>query len=90
LLRSGIIQSQVHIYEGTNLPGKIVQGILAVGMLIANSPAYNWKAVLMISKGILTEAMPPGGAPGLYRRRVRYSEIVHSGCAESIIGQIQD
>jgi hypothetical protein len=57
------------------LPGKRVEGILAVGL---------WNAVLMILKGILAEAMSPGGAPGLYRRRIRYSEIVHNGCAESI------
>ena len=62
------------------MPGKIVQGMLAVEMLIADSPTYDWKAVLVISKAILAEAMALRGAPGLYsfrgsRRRVRYSEI---------------
>jgi hypothetical protein len=71
------------------LAGKIGEGILAVEVLIANSPAYDWKAVLMISKAILAKAMPPGRAPGLdsfrrFRRRIRYSEIAHNGCAESI------
>jgi hypothetical protein len=41
------------------LLGKIVQGILPVEMLIANSPAYDQRAVLMIAKGILAEAIPP-------------------------------
>ena len=48
---------------------EIVQGMLAVEMLIANSPAYDGKAVLMISKDILAEAMPPRGTPGLYSFR---------------------
>ena len=68
---------------------EIVRRMLAVEMLIANSAAYDGKAILMIPKGILAEAMPPPGAPGLYsfrgsRRRIRYSEIAHNRCAQSI------
>jgi len=55
----------VDIHEGTNLLAKIGQGMLAVKMLVTNSPVYDWKAVLVISKAILAKAMPPGGAPGL-------------------------
>ena len=65
LARCGIIKSQVDIDEGANLPGKIGEGMLAVEMLVANSPAYDWKAVLMISQAILAKAMPPGRAPGV-------------------------
>ena len=78
------------------MPGKIVQGMFAVEKLVANSPGYDWKAaVLMISKGILAEAMPPRRGPGLYgfkssRRRMRYSEIAYSRCARSMLGQMQD
>ena len=69
--------------------GKIGEGMLAVDMLVSNSPAYDWKAVLMISQAILAKAMPPGRASGFYsfrrfRRRIRYSEIAHNGSAESM------
>jgi hypothetical protein len=57
--------------------------MLAIEVLVADSPAYDWEAVLVISKAILAKAMPPGDTQGLYgfrrcRRRVRYSEIAHS------------
>ena len=66
LSRCGIIQSQMDIHEGTKLVAKIGQGMLAIEMLVADSPVYDRKAVLVISKAILAKAMPPGGAPGLY------------------------
>jgi hypothetical protein len=70
------------IQEGTHLVAKIGQGMFAMGVLVADSPVYDWEAVLVISKAILAKAMPPGDAPGLYgfrrcRRRVRYREIAH-------------
>jgi hypothetical protein len=79
----------VGIHEGSNLAGKIGEGMLAVELLIADGLASDWKAVLMISKTILAKAMPPGRAPDFhsfrrFRRRIRYSEIAHNGCAESI------
>jgi hypothetical protein len=60
-------------------------------VLVADSPVYDWEAVLVISKAILAKAMPPGDTPGLYgfrrcRRRVRYSEIAHNRCGNTTLG----
>jgi hypothetical protein len=73
------------IHEDAKLVAKIGQGMLAIEMLVADSPVYDREAVLVISKAILAKAMPPGGAPGLYgfrrcRRRIRYGEIAHDRC----------
>jgi hypothetical protein len=81
------------IHEDTNLVAKLGQGMLTIEVLITDSLVYDREAVLVISKAILAEAMPPGDAPGLYgfrkcRRRVRYSEIAHGRCGNTTLGQI--
>jgi hypothetical protein len=81
----------VDIHKDSNLAGKINEGMITIEVLIINSPAYDRKAVLIISKAIFAKVMPPGFAPGLYsfrrfRRRIRYNEIAYNGCAEG--GQI--
>ena len=65
---------------------EIGQGMLSVGILVANSPAYDWESVFVVSKAILVHARPLGSAPALYSlwrtcRRIRYSRIIHNNGA---------
>ena len=73
------------IEEDAKLVAKIGHGMLAIEMLVTDSPVYDMEVVLVISRSILAKPMPPGGAPGLRgfrkcRRRIRYSEIGHDRC----------
>jgi hypothetical protein len=54
------------ILEGMNLVAKIGLRMFAIEMLVVDSLVYDWKAVLVISKAILANAMLPGGASDLY------------------------
>jgi hypothetical protein len=79
------------IHGSMRLLVEIGQGMLSVGILVANSLAYDWESVFVISKAILVHARPLGSAPalhGLWRtcRRIRYSRIIHNSCAESRVG----
>ena len=63
--------------------------MFAIEMLVTDSPVYDWKAVLVISKAILAKAMLPGGAPGFYgfgrsRRRIRYNKVAHNRCSNAV------
>ena len=44
------------VAENTRLFAPIGQGMLSVGILVANSPAYDWEAVFVVSKAILVQA----------------------------------
>jgi len=82
-------ESRPNKEKETRLFGPIGQGMLSVGILIANSPADDWEAIFVVSKAILVQARPPGSAPGMYSlwrtsRRIGYSRIVHTSCAESM------
>ena len=53
--------------------------MLLVGVLVANRPAHDWRRSLWVRR----QARPAGSATGTCRR-IRYSKIAYTSCAECI------